>query len=271
MNKSGKFSGIIICTDMDGTLLSSKGTVSDKNREAIEYFKANGGNFTFMTGRTTYGIKPFLDLPNMPVGINNGAGFFDNDMGKTIWNRYVNDSIYTLLGLVESEIPEAGIIVVTPDEVYYSSDNEFSLHHSHIGSDIHAQKHYSQIESKISKVIFTIHPDKIESLGKRLKEQDCADKFYFVRSYESFFEVLPKDTSKATLVEKLFEMTGIENIVCIGDNDNDVKMLEFAKVGVAVSNASEPAKRAADIITVSNNDSAIAKVISDIENGKIIF
>ena len=46
-----KFEGIMICTDLDGTLLSDKHTISPENLDAIEYFKANGGKFTFITGR----------------------------------------------------------------------------------------------------------------------------------------------------------------------------------------------------------------------------
>ena len=47
----GKFDGILICTDLDGTLYRNDKTVSKENREAIEYFKNEGGYFTFITGR----------------------------------------------------------------------------------------------------------------------------------------------------------------------------------------------------------------------------
>ena len=50
----GIFDGILICTDLDGTLLANDKSISDENLRAIEYFKENGGYFTFVTGRTPF-------------------------------------------------------------------------------------------------------------------------------------------------------------------------------------------------------------------------
>ena len=50
----GKFDGILICTDLDGTLYKNDKTISEKNKAAIEYFKREGGSFTFVTGRLPY-------------------------------------------------------------------------------------------------------------------------------------------------------------------------------------------------------------------------
>ena len=61
----------------------------------------------------------------------------------------------------------------------------------------------------------------------------------------------------------------IKRSIAIGDNDNDASMLEKAGIGIAVENASEIAKSKADIITVSNEENAIARVIKDIDEGKI--
>ena len=58
-----------------------------------------------------------------------------------------------------------------------------------------------------------------------------------------------------------------EKTISIGDNDNDASMLEKAKLGIAVSNASEKAKKAANYITVSNEEDAIAQIIYELDNG----
>ena len=72
---------------------------------------------------------------------------------------------------------------------------------------------------------------------------------------------------------RIADILGInhEKTVAMGDYNNDVSMLKMAGVGVAVSNASEEAKAAADLITVSNEEHAVAKVISDIESEVIKF
>ena len=56
----GKFSGILLCTDLDGTLYRNDKTVSDENLDAIEYFKNKGGLFTFITGRVPKNLLKFV-------------------------------------------------------------------------------------------------------------------------------------------------------------------------------------------------------------------
>ena len=71
-----KFEGILFCTDLDGTLFDDNKTISKENLDAIEYFKSEGGLFTFITGRPpriTDDIYKAVQ-PNAPYGCNNGGG-----------------------------------------------------------------------------------------------------------------------------------------------------------------------------------------------------
>ena len=79
---------------------------------------------------------------------------------------------------------------------------------------------------------------------------------------------MPGGIGKGTSVAKLCEHLEIDinKTIAVGDYNNDISMFRAAKVGVAVANACEDAKKAADVITVSNEEHAIAKVISDLEN-----
>ena len=83
----GKFDGILICTDLDGTLINSKRQISQKNIEAIEYFKSEGGLFTFVTGRMPYTAKDIYNTinPNIPFGCINGGGIYDHRERKYLW------------------------------------------------------------------------------------------------------------------------------------------------------------------------------------------
>ena len=71
----GKFDGILICTDLDGTLYRNDKTISDENKAAIEYFKSEGGLFTFITGRMPdYSEEAYMAAsPNVPFGCINGG------------------------------------------------------------------------------------------------------------------------------------------------------------------------------------------------------
>ena len=86
-----------------------------------------------------------------------------------------------------------------------------------------------------------------------------------------YYEVLPKGVSKGNILLKLIDILGVDKnkTITVGDNDNDSTMIKNAKIGIAVSNASPYAKECADYITVSNEEDAIAKIIYDLDNGKI--
>ncbi|MPM26804.1 Sugar phosphatase YidA [bioreactor metagenome] len=84
-----------------------------------------------------------------------------------------------------------------------------------------------------------------------------------VRSEPHFLEVLNKDAGKASALAELAALLNIdsENIMAIGDNENDLSMIEYAGVGVAMGNAVDKVKEAADFITKSNAESGVAHAI----------
>ena len=75
----GRFDGVLVCTDLDGTLFRNDKTVSRENREAIEYYKSEGGAFTFITGRIPcYADTAYAAVsPNVPYGCVNGGGVYE--------------------------------------------------------------------------------------------------------------------------------------------------------------------------------------------------
>jgi hydroxymethylpyrimidine pyrophosphatase-like HAD family hydrolase len=86
------------------------------------------------------------------------------------------------------------------------------------------------------------------------------------------YEILPKGVCKGTSIEKLCECLDLDinKTVALGDYNNDISMFYAAKAGIAVSNACREAIEAADFVTVSNEENAVAKVIYDIEDGKYL-
>ena len=97
-----------------------------------------------------------------------------------------------------------------------------------------------------------------------------ADRFDFIRSEKTLYEILPKGICKGTAIRKLCDYLKVDmrKTIAIGDYNNDIPMFRAAGIGIAVSNACEDALKAADFVTVSNQEHAIAKVIQDLETGK---
>ena len=136
------------------------------------------------------------------------------------------------------------------------------------------RKPYWEVDESIAKVLFADESEEnLFKLSDILRSHPLAEEFDFIRSFEEYYEILPKGVSKGNLVIKLAELLGIDikRTIALGDNDNDASMIKCAGVGVAVANASYEAKKAADIITVSNEEHALAKIIDELDKGKIVL
>jgi Cof subfamily protein (haloacid dehalogenase superfamily) len=271
----GKFDGILICTDLDGTLLRNDKSISKENLDAIEYFKANGGRFTFITGRMHFYSRDTYEVvkPNAPIGCNNGGGVYDFEQEKYLWSTTIDaEAGKALIEYVDKEMPGIGINVNTFYDTLFYKDNEAMVRFRRITNIENKKCDCYDIEEPIGKIIFAdLDGEIIKELIRKVSAHPMAERVGLIRSESTLFEVLPKGFDKGTLVLKIAEILNINKnkTIAIGDFDNDVSMLKAAKLGIAVSNASENAKAAADLITVSNEEHAIAKVISDIENDVI--
>lgn len=270
----GKFDGILLGSDLDGTLLRHDKSLSQENKKAIEYFKSEGGIFTFFTGRLPVGAIPVLEMimPNAPYGCMNGAGIADAKSGKYLWSMTLSDEFREILEYVEKEHPYAGIELATDKIYFYKQSNEV-LKHMRDEKLPELPCDYRTFDEPVCKILFGVQQDLMEAFMEDVCRQPKACFFDFIRSDKIYFEILPKGASKGDVLLRIAEMVGVDKsrTVAVGDNDNDVSMLEAAGIGIAVSNASKKAAKAADYITVSNEEHAIAKIIEDIENGVYKF
>lgn len=126
---------------------------------------------------------------------------------------------------------------------------------------------YKEIENVpedfiMSKAMFIEEAPELE-VGIAKIPESFREKYHLVRSTPFYLEILNRDASKGNAVKELSEKLGIKQseVICIGDQENDVTMLEFAGLGIAMGNAPERIKQLADYTTASNNDSGVAKAI----------
>lgn len=269
----GKFDGMLICTDLDGTLLRNDKTISEKNLNAIEYFKSEGGKFTFITGRMPFFVSEIYNAikPNAPFGCVNGGGLYDHVNGEYIWQGVMPDGVGELIKSVDDKFPNVGIQVNTFYKVYFAKENETMVHFRAVTGVPNLVCSYYDVHEPIAKIVFgSESDDDILGIEKTLRSHPRADEYDFIRSEKVLFEILPKGICKATSIVKLAEHLDIDirNTVAVGDYNNDISMLRTAGVGIAVSNACEAAREAADYITVSNEEDAIAQIVADLESGK---
>lgn len=271
----GKFDGILIVTDLDGTLYSDDKTVSAENKAAIEYFKKEGGYFTFITGRLPYYSQQAYKAiePNAPFGCINGGGVYDGAAGEYRWYCTLPSEAVELVGVIERTFPRMGIQLCTPHRTYFAKDNERTAGFRRATGLPHWICPYDQVKEPVAKVLFcSDDEEELLAVGETLQAHPLGEKFSFVRSEKTLYEILPKGVQKGLALGKLTDLLGLDpkNTIAVGDYDNDVGMFLAAGLGVAVANASPKAKAAAKHhLAASNQEHAIARLVEQLEQGKL--
>lgn len=269
----GKFDGMLLCTDLDDTLLTDNKQVSEKNRKAIDYFKSEGGLFTFSTGRVPMGARLILEyvVPNAPIVCFNGGGIYDFSENKMLWSRKLDSDAISAVEYVDRRLDFVGIEICTEEKIYFSKINAKVREHQILEKLPDNDLDYHDIPEVWQKVLFMTEEHELNTVRRTISESPFADKYTFVQSSPWYYELLPKNSTKGDGLIQLGELCGIDRsrIIAVGDNENDLEMVKMAGVGIAVENAIPIVKSSADYITADNNSDAIAKVIYDLENGII--
>jgi hydroxymethylpyrimidine pyrophosphatase-like HAD family hydrolase len=171
---------------------------------------------------------------------------------------------------IEKRFPEVGIQAACFEKTYFAKDN-VTMQRFRCDTGLpNLVCRYRDVREPIAKIVFgTDTEGEIAGIGKAFYEHPLAGAFQFVSSEQTLCEILPLGMHKGVALQKLVEYLGadLKKTVAVGDYDNDVGMLRAAGLGIAVANSSPAALAAADTVTVSNEEHAIARVITDLENG----
>ena len=263
----------LIAIDMDGTLLNEKKHIDKAQKEAIHEAIEAGIKIVLCTGRPLYGILPFykelglheLDLEGYVI-LNNGCSIYKTKNWELIdWAEITPDDIDYLYKFSE----EYNINFTLVDDTHYFNigrkpTDELIMDAKFVFSDI-TEISLEEAKSgkyKIIKVLFLGNPKEMENFQKKC-ENILKDSYSGVLSQPYVYEVLPKNNNKGTGLKKLAEKLGIkqEEVMAIGDGNNDVEMFEYANYSVAMENATELAAKAAKYRTDSNENDGVAKAI----------
>lgn len=268
----------LVCIDMDGTLLDKEHNISEDNKNALKEANDLGVKIALTTGRLFVSAKYYSDFIGIkaPIIASNGAYIREKDS---------EDVIYQSSLTREEALIIADIIKKYNIRTCYNTYNTV-IHDIELKSD-HAYKIMNKNISKENRVKFDLVEDfktcllsnkydnqllkaicieevDKEKLLKAKEEFIKLDRFEVVSSWDNNFEIMKKNTNKGNAVCKLAEILGIrrEEVICIGDSENDLSMIKYAGLGIAMGNAIDLLKEEASYITDSNINSGVAKAIN---------
>ncbi len=269
----GKFDSILLCTDLDDTLLTHDKRVSEGNIEALKYFMDNGGLFTFATGRVPRGAKLIREYiePNAPMVCANGAGIYDFKTRKFLWTLKLDSDIAEAIEYVYERFPSAGVEASSEENVYFCKSNRIVEEHKRIEKFPDKYIGCRDLPERMLKVIFMVEEWELDDFKRVIHDSRFADKYSFIQSSPWYYELLPKGASKGAGLVKLKELTGSRVSVAMGDTENDISLMTMADIGAAVANATDEVKAAANYVTENDNEhDAVREVILKLDRGKMI-
>lgn len=270
--KKIKVRDAVLALDLDGTLTDSKKRISERTKKSIDKFIAAGGTVALASGRPTFGVMPVakileLDKKGGYILSYNGGCFLDCKNNKQL---FMKELTHEYLPILEKQAKEFGINLMTYngdkayaldiDEQYYMI--EININHF---IRVKADPLTPQITFPIIKCLMTADGDYLAKVEREMKKY-WEGKLNIVRSEPYFLEVTEVGIDKASTITNMVKKLGksVDNLICCGDGFNDLSMIQAAGIGVAMANAQERVRAAADYITKSNDEDGIVDVVENL-------
>lgn len=258
----------LVATDLDGTLVGRDLQISPRVLRAVQRVHASGTHFVMATGRMFRSTLPFAQACDVvtPLITYQGALIRDHRTMQDLWHR-------TIAADAAREALDA--LAETGMHVNIYVNDELIIENLSPGAELYAR--ISQVEPRLVKSLYeavATEPTKIVAIGEPdqidhwtpLLQERFAGRLYVTKSISRFVEFTNPQISKSVALSHLCERLGIkrEEVIAFGDGMNDLDMLEWAGCGVAMGNASDAVKAAADRVTSHVKEDGVAHVLEDL-------
>lgn len=264
-----KMSKKLLALDIDGTLTNTQKDITPATLEKIIEAQEKGHIVAIVSGRPLPGIRKIADTIELDrfggyVLAFNGGRIVDYSTGEVVYQAVLDNDVvrdiydYCLkagCGMVTYD----GDRVITGTDIDGYMTFEASINHMEI---MRIDNFREYIDFPLNKCLLTADPDKAEKIEQELAEK-FGDQLNIFRSEPYFVEIMPPNVHKATSLEKLLEVLDMDrkDLVACGDGYNDLTMIEYAGVGVAMANAQDIVKEHANYITLSNDEDGLVPVV----------
>ncbi|MBN3522762.1 Cof-type HAD-IIB family hydrolase [Paenibacillus apiarius] len=256
----------IVALDMDGTLLHDDHSLSAKNADTIREVASQGIEIVLCTGRSPISTLPYLDELGMEgiVITHNGAATVASK-GRRVLHQFEIEP----MGL------EPYIRYCREHGVHFDINTAFDLYvdklegltpemHDLYGQFLIKPKQFPGWEGLKDvplKLTMSGLKDQMDEVEKELKL--WKHEHNFIRSGDYFIDIMHRDATKGSALRELADMRGIprEQVLAIGNYFNDMTMIQFAGMGIAMDNSPLEVKAAAQDVTLSNNEDGVHEAL----------
>ncbi|OCS87459.1 Cof-type HAD-IIB family hydrolase [Caryophanon tenue] len=255
----------LIVLDLDGTLLTNDKTISHKTKQTIFKAKEAGHEVMIATGRPYRGSSPYYAELGLRTPIVNFNGAFVHHPLSSSWQGFhrpidlsvVHDVVESVHGY-EYE----NLLAEIKDDVYIHREDRWMTPLYTMGDPIVRIGDLRQnLRDNPTSLLISANDDNVPIIRQHL--QDVHAELIEHRRWGAPFpliEIVRKGLNKAVGIDVVAKDMGIprERIIAFGDEDNDLEMLEYAGIGVAMGNAIDSVKNIANEITLSNEEDGIS-------------
>lgn len=260
----------LLVLDVDGTLVNTKKEITEKTREAVIECQENGVRVAIASGRCTEGIRHQA----REIKLDEFGGYIISYNGGRITNCRTGEVVYDIPlpeGMIHelydySRKEKTGILTYYDGKIIAHSDTDPYIVVDAKGCDIPIrvpENFHREVTFPVNKCILTGEPEHLEQLEKKAAK-DFEGRLSVYRSEGFYLEMMPLGVDKGYGVSKLLQKLGYGRgqMICCGDGFNDLQMIEYAGLGVAMANASEELRKRADYVAPSCDEDGLVEVIN---------
>lgn len=260
----------LIAIDIDDTLLNSAKTITNKNKLMIKSALAQDIKVVLCSGRPHKAMEKYASALGIEGSeqymITNGGAIIENMHGEFIMQRTLSNEFYR--EFVEfTQTNDLSYCVFDVNGNIYTSNNydinRFTIAMAFEGNDdLHIRRPEDlPLNFEITKAVINAKESKLDEITNFIKASFTD--YFVVRTGVGYLEIFPKNVNKGNAVKFLAGKLGInmEEVMTLGDRDNDISMIEVAGTGVAMANATEGVKAVANYVTTDNNHDGVGNAI----------
>ncbi|SDN98696.1 Cof-type HAD-IIB family hydrolase [Alkalicoccus daliensis] len=259
-----------VFSDIDGTLLNSDESITPATKKAIRKAVEKGISFVLVSARLPSGMLPMqeeleIETPMISYGGALVLSSAEKDAEIIYGVKLSPASVKKVYQTVKEQCKDVHCALYGQDEWRVNDPENEWMKREEATVNVPPVKEnldeYVEKEPPVYKMLCTGNAEELAKLEKILKEELSGVTVH--KSKENNLEVVPEEASKATAIEKVLEKLEIrqEETLAFGDNYNDVDMLKFAGIGIAMGNAPDEVKQEADEVTASNDEDGIKDAI----------